>query len=161
MGDYVENTTKKGWLTAILELGAWAGAVLSGAIAELCSRKYGILIGASVFMVGVVIQATAVVGGHDSIMAGRFVTYEPPTKQLWQPLLRRHLVVWELVVYRPSSLFTTPNVPLRKSKPSPPRLGFPSIDLLCSVKLGDITTQKRQGPCWLTLSSTVKCEAPL
>ncbi|KAI8713861.1 hypothetical protein NCS52_01231900 [Fusarium sp. LHS14.1] len=74
MGDYVENTTKKGWLTAILELGAWLGAVLSGAIAELCSRKYGILIATTVFMLGVVIQATAVKAGHDSILAGRFIT---------------------------------------------------------------------------------------
>ncbi|RSL51540.1 hypothetical protein CEP54_011362 [Fusarium duplospermum] len=74
MGDYVENTTKKGWLTAILELGAWLGAVLSGAIAELCSRKYGILIATSIFMLGVVIQATAVEAGHDSILAGRFIT---------------------------------------------------------------------------------------
>ncbi|KAL2671443.1 hypothetical protein Neosp_014031 [[Neocosmospora] mangrovei] len=76
MGDYVENTTKKGWLTAILELGAWLGAVLSGAIAELCSRKYGILIATTVFMLGVIIQATAVKAGHDSILAGRFITYE-------------------------------------------------------------------------------------
>ncbi|KAJ4178447.1 hypothetical protein NW755_013160 [Fusarium falciforme] len=74
MGDYVENTTKKGWLTAILELGAWLGAVLSGAIAELCSRKYGILIATTVFMLGVIIQATAVEAGHDSILAGRFIT---------------------------------------------------------------------------------------
>ncbi|KAL6354331.1 hypothetical protein LRP88_11659 [Fusarium phalaenopsidis] len=74
MGDYVENTTKKGWLTAILELGAWLGAVLSGAIAELCSRKYGILIATTVFMLGVIIQATAVKAGHDSILAGRFIT---------------------------------------------------------------------------------------
>ncbi|KAM0438558.1 hypothetical protein ACHAPT_001308 [Fusarium lateritium] len=74
MGDYVVNTTKKGWLTAILELGAWLGAILSGAIAELCSRKYGILIATSVFILGVVIQATGIEAGHNSILAGRFIT---------------------------------------------------------------------------------------
>jgi MFS family permease len=123
MGDYVENTTKKGWLTAILELGAWLGAVLSGAIAELCSRKYGILIATTVFMLGVIIQATAVEAGHDSILAGRFITYEALEASL-VPLLTDCPVVWELVVSRPSSLFTTLNVLLRKSKAliSPPHL---------------------------------------
>lgn len=74
MGDYVKNQTKKGWLTSILELGAWLGTVLSGAVAELCSRKYGILIATSVFIVGVVIQATAISAGYQVILAGRFIT---------------------------------------------------------------------------------------
>ncbi|KAH7179100.1 general substrate transporter [Fusarium flagelliforme] len=74
MGDYVKNQTKKGWLTSILELGAWLGTVLSGAIAELCSRKYGILIATSVFIIGVVIQATAIQAGYQVILAGRFIT---------------------------------------------------------------------------------------
>ncbi|CAG7561864.1 unnamed protein product [Fusarium equiseti] len=74
MGDYVKNQTKKGWLTSILELGAWLGTVLSGAIAELCSRKYGILIATSVFILGVVIQATAIQAGYQVILAGRFIT---------------------------------------------------------------------------------------
>ena len=71
---YVYNTTKKGWLTAILELGAWFGAVMSGFVAEAASRKYGILISTSVFIVGVVIQITAIAGGHQEILAGRFIT---------------------------------------------------------------------------------------
>ncbi|KAF5657028.1 quinate permease [Fusarium heterosporum] len=74
MGDYVGNSTKKGWLTSILELGAWFGTLMSGAIAELCSRKYGILIATSVFIIGVVIQATAIQAGHNVILAGRFIT---------------------------------------------------------------------------------------
>ncbi|CAJ0540960.1 Ff.00g078110.m01.CDS01 [Fusarium sp. VM40] len=74
MGDYVANPTKKGWLTSILELGAWFGTLMSGAIAELCSRKYGILIATSVFIVGVVVQATAIQAGYQVILAGRFIT---------------------------------------------------------------------------------------
>ncbi|SPJ70319.1 related to quinate transport protein [Fusarium torulosum] len=74
MGDYVANPTKKGWLTSILELGAWFGTLMSGAIAELCSRKYGILIATSVFIIGVVIQATAIQAGYQVILAGRFIT---------------------------------------------------------------------------------------
>ncbi|KAI1174836.1 sugar transporter [Nemania sp. FL0916] len=79
MGDYDPfdpnaDQTKKGWLTAILELGAWFGTLMSGFIAETISRKYGVLVAVSVFVIGVVIQATAQYGGHDSILAGRFVT---------------------------------------------------------------------------------------
>jgi len=80
MGDYDpvdENAsqTKKGWLTSILELGAWLGALLSGFLAEAISRKYASLVATSVFMVGVVIQATSVHVGYQAILAGRFITY--------------------------------------------------------------------------------------
>lgn len=74
MGDYVLDQTKKGWLTAILELGAWIGTLLSGFLAEAISRKYGILVATFVFMLGVIIQATAVKVGPDAILAGRFIT---------------------------------------------------------------------------------------
>lgn len=68
------DQTKKGWLTAILELGAWIGTLLSGFLAEAISRKYGVLVAVTVFMLGVVIQATAQSGGHNVILGGRFVT---------------------------------------------------------------------------------------
>ncbi|KAF3762186.1 general substrate transporter [Cryphonectria parasitica EP155] len=67
--------TLKGWLTSILELGAWLGTLLSGFLAESISRKYGILVAVTVFVVGVIIQATAITSaGHNSILAGRFIT---------------------------------------------------------------------------------------
>lgn len=75
MDGYIDNPTQKGWLTAILELGAWVGAIMSGAIAEICSRKYGILIATAFFIVGVVVQASSIAGGHEAILAGRFITY--------------------------------------------------------------------------------------
>lgn len=69
------SQTKKGWLTAILELGAWLGTLLSGFLAESISRKYGVLVAVSVFVLGVVIQATAITSsGANSILAGRFIT---------------------------------------------------------------------------------------
>jgi MFS family permease len=78
MGDYDSNKaadqTRKGWLTSILELGAWFGTLLSGFMAESASRKYGILIATAVFIIGVVIQATAMSAGHNSILGGRFIT---------------------------------------------------------------------------------------
>ncbi|KAI1800339.1 general substrate transporter [Daldinia bambusicola] len=79
MGEYdpfddSEDQTKKGWLTAILELGAWIGTLLSGFIAEAISRKYGVLVAVTIFVIGVVIQATAQSGGPNVILGGRFVT---------------------------------------------------------------------------------------
>lgn len=66
--------TKKGWLTSILELGAWVGTLLSGFLAEAISRKFGILVACTVFMLGVIIQATSVQAGYQTILAGRFIT---------------------------------------------------------------------------------------
>ena len=78
MGNYDSNDpadqTRKGWLTSILELGAWFGTLLSGFLAETASRKYGILIASGVFILGVVIQTTAISAGHNSILGGRFIT---------------------------------------------------------------------------------------
>ncbi|KAL1843984.1 hypothetical protein VTJ49DRAFT_6388 [Mycothermus thermophilus] len=74
MGDYTLDASKKGWLTAILELGAWIGTLLSSFIAEVLSRKYGVLVACAVFIIGVIVQATAVTVGHNAILAGRFVT---------------------------------------------------------------------------------------
>ncbi|KAL2132687.1 hypothetical protein VTI74DRAFT_3526 [Chaetomium olivicolor] len=74
MGEYTTDQTKKGWLTSILELGAWLGTLLSGFLAEALSRKYGVLVASAVFMLGVIIQATAVTVGHNAILAGRFIT---------------------------------------------------------------------------------------
>ncbi|OBT90762.1 hypothetical protein VE02_00682 [Pseudogymnoascus sp. 03VT05] len=78
MGEYDndlgKDASKKGWLTSILELGAWLGTLLSGFIAESLSRKYSIIVATTVFILGVIIQATAVTAGHNSILAGRFIT---------------------------------------------------------------------------------------
>ena len=84
MGDYVHpgkdgtlewNTSKEGWLVAILELGAWFGTMYSGFLAEILSRKYAVLVNVAVFIIGVVVQATAITGqGHNAILGGRFVT---------------------------------------------------------------------------------------
>lgn len=75
MGVWVSDQSKKGWLTAILELGAWIGTLYSGFLAEILSRKYAILINVAIFIVGVVVQCTAVTGaGASSILGGRFIT---------------------------------------------------------------------------------------
>jgi predicted MFS family arabinose efflux permease len=72
--DRPEDQSRKGWLTSILELGAWLGALLSSFLAEALSRKYAILVASGVFIIGVVVQATAVQAGHSAILGGRFIT---------------------------------------------------------------------------------------
>ncbi|QDS73886.1 hypothetical protein FKW77_007083 [Venturia effusa] len=75
MGVYTSNSSKVGWLTSILELGAWVGTLYSGFLAEILSRKYAILINVAIFILGVVIQATAITSsGPSSILGGRFIT---------------------------------------------------------------------------------------
>ncbi|KAH6604454.1 quinate permease [Trichoderma cornu-damae] len=69
------SQTKKGWLTAILELGAWFGTLFSGFLAETISRKYGIIVACCIFILGVVVQACAIDAGPNAILAGRFITY--------------------------------------------------------------------------------------
>ena len=74
MGVYTSDQTKKGWLTSILELGAWTGTLYSGFLAELISRKYAIIVNTGVFILGVIIQCTATTAaGHSSILGGRFI----------------------------------------------------------------------------------------
>ncbi|KAF2727393.1 MFS sugar transporter-like protein [Polyplosphaeria fusca] len=82
MGDYIKDkekgewdSSKQGWLVAILELGAWFGTMYSGFLAEILSRKYAILVNVAIFIVGVVVQSTAITGsGQNAILGGRFVT---------------------------------------------------------------------------------------
>ena len=75
MGVWTQNSTQLGWLTSILELGAWVGTLYSGFLAEILSRKYAILINVFIFCIGVVVQATAITSsGHNSILGGRFIT---------------------------------------------------------------------------------------
>jgi MFS family permease len=73
MGTWAEDDDKRGWLTAILELGAWIGTLYSGFLAEIISRKYCILVNTAVFILGVIVQCTAVSAGHSAILGGRFV----------------------------------------------------------------------------------------
>ncbi|PGH16033.1 hypothetical protein AJ79_02013 [Helicocarpus griseus UAMH5409] len=59
---------------AILELGAWVGALYSGVMAERISRKYTILVNVVIFCIGVVVQCCSAVGNSSHILGGRFIT---------------------------------------------------------------------------------------
>ena len=45
MGSATSDSGTKGWLVAILELGAWFGALCTGYLADKLSRKYTIVAG--------------------------------------------------------------------------------------------------------------------
>lgn len=45
MGNAVSNTGTKGWLVAILELGAWFGVLWTGYLCDKFSRRFTIVIG--------------------------------------------------------------------------------------------------------------------
>jgi MFS family permease len=68
----ISNTTLRGFLTAILELGAWVGVLLNGIMADVLGRRLAVVVGAVVFIVGVIVQACA--KNVDYILGGRFVT---------------------------------------------------------------------------------------
>lgn len=72
MASAVDNSSTKGWLVSILELGAWFGVLCTGYLADRLSRKYTIVLAVIVFCVGVVVQTTAF--HPPSIYGGRFVT---------------------------------------------------------------------------------------
>lgn len=73
MGDWIADQTKMGWLASIFGLGAWFGCLYSGFLAEILSRKYAILINVVVFIIGIVVQCTGVIGGPSCMLGGRFI----------------------------------------------------------------------------------------
>lgn len=68
----IANPTTRGLLTAILELGAWIGAMANGYLADKLGRKNSVALAVVIFIAGVIVQANA--KGKDYIYGGRFVT---------------------------------------------------------------------------------------
>ena len=65
------SSTIQGWLVASLELGAWAGALLNGYLADAISRKYAMLVAVIIFTLGTGLQAGAQSPSY--MFAGRIV----------------------------------------------------------------------------------------
>ncbi|KAF8599333.1 general substrate transporter [Ceratobasidium sp. AG-I] len=72
MASAVNDAGTKGWLVAILELGAWVGVLCTGQLADRLGRKRTILLAVIVFVIGVIVQTAAF--KPSSIFGGRFVT---------------------------------------------------------------------------------------
>ncbi|KAL4800779.1 general substrate transporter [Aspergillus venezuelensis] len=64
--------TRQALLTAILELGAWLGALINGYLADAVGRRITVVIACVIFTVGVIVQACTL--NKDYVLAGRFVT---------------------------------------------------------------------------------------
>ncbi|GJJ14454.1 hypothetical protein Clacol_008718 [Clathrus columnatus] len=72
MGPTATNSTTKGWLVAILELGAWLGVLLTGPLTDRLSRKYTIVLAVVIFCIGVVVQTAAF--HPSSIYGGKMIS---------------------------------------------------------------------------------------
>ncbi|KAA8900218.1 general substrate transporter [Sphaerosporella brunnea] len=68
----VRDASKKGWMTSILQLGGWLGALLSGYFAERWSRKHAICGSALSVVLGSYLQAGA--SNARFVYAGRWFT---------------------------------------------------------------------------------------
>ena len=70
--DIVSSAGKQGWLTSILQLGGWAGALSAGILCEVFTRKHTIFMGAMWAILGSFLTAGARNSGF--LFAGRFFT---------------------------------------------------------------------------------------
>lgn len=70
--DVASSSNAKGWLTSILQLGGWAGALSAGILCEVFSRKHTIFGGALWVILGSALTAGARAGAY--MYAGRFFT---------------------------------------------------------------------------------------
>ncbi|PWY85562.1 sugar transporter [Aspergillus eucalypticola CBS 122712] len=68
---YFMGSTVQGWLVASLELGAWAGALFNGYLADRISRKYSMMVAVIIFTLGSSLQAGAQKPSY--FFAGRIV----------------------------------------------------------------------------------------
>lgn len=64
--------TRQALLTAILELGAWLGALVNGYLADAVGRRVTVVIACFIFTIGVIVQACT--QDKDYVLGGRFVT---------------------------------------------------------------------------------------
>ncbi|KAJ5495360.1 hypothetical protein N7539_000476 [Penicillium diatomitis] len=68
---YFDGSTIQGWLVASLELGAWAGALINGVLADRISRKYAMMVAVIIFTVGTGLQTGAQTPAY--FFAGRII----------------------------------------------------------------------------------------
>ena len=67
----LQGDTIQGWLVSALELGAWAGSLFNGWLAEKISRKYSMMVAVVIFTVGTGLQCGAYKGAE--LFAGRVI----------------------------------------------------------------------------------------
>ena len=67
----LQGSTIQGWLVSALELGAWAGALFNGWLAEKISRKYSMMVAVLIFTLGTGLQCGAYKSAE--LFAGRVI----------------------------------------------------------------------------------------
>jgi len=70
----IQNPTLSGFLTSILELGAWVGVLANGILADRLGRKLCVVVACFFFCIGVIVQACTHGSSYSYILGGRFVT---------------------------------------------------------------------------------------
>ncbi|CAO1617865.1 unnamed protein product [Jaminaea pallidilutea] len=70
----IQDATLSGFVTAILELGAWVGVLANGILADWLGRKRCVAVAVFFFTIGVIIQAVVNSGDPSYIYGGRFIT---------------------------------------------------------------------------------------
>ncbi|KAG7050138.1 sugar transporter [Colletotrichum scovillei] len=66
-----EDATLRGWMVAVLTLGAMVGALVNGPIADALSRRWTILLANIIFLIGSIIQAASI--NVPMMFIGRFI----------------------------------------------------------------------------------------
>jgi sugar porter (SP) family MFS transporter len=69
----ITNPTLSGFITAILELGAFVGVLMNGYVSDAFGRRKCVLFGLAWFLLGCIIQASTSGGSYDFITAGRAI----------------------------------------------------------------------------------------
>lgn len=72
--DGISDPTLAGLLTSILELGAYVSVLFNGYAADKLGRKLSVVLGCTIFTIGVIIQACTSGGQYRTILGGRFIT---------------------------------------------------------------------------------------
>lgn len=70
----ITNPTLAGFITAILELGAWVGVLMNGYVSDAFGRRKCVVFGVVWFILGAIIQACTRDGSYNYIIAGRTIT---------------------------------------------------------------------------------------
>jgi MFS family permease len=95
--DIVSSSGKTGWLTSVLQLGGWAGALSAGVLAEVFTRKHTIFGGALWVILGSYLAAGAQTGSY--LYAGRFFTgigVGTLSAVGWAPCSALHLILTDI-----------------------------------------------------------------
>jgi MFS family permease len=106
------TTPHSSLITSILSAGTFFGALLAGDVADAIGRKWTVIIGCLIYIIGVVIQMFTGVGGSDAlgvIVAGRLIAgfgvgFESAVVILYMSEIVRYLPIIPIPIKRSNGL---------------------------------------------------------